>query len=438
MTADIPRQPGACSHRSRCRDRCRCRSRCRPQRREWILSLAGLALSGGLLASSGCQSITEYFNRVQPNNPVVGPAPPRLSLEDSAQDTRGYASLTANAPVSSDILPVSRTEMGDLPVLPDSMPIAVVNGNTILAGDVFAPYARHLVRLQKELPPEQFAQAQRELLKRDLPSHIQRTLLSHALKSTLKQEQINKLDEVLDQAFADHVKTLLEKTGTSSSLELDKKLREEGTSLADIRQTFGVQQLAMQYLATESQVNVQLGRVDLLKHYQDNIHKYTFPTRVKWQEIRISISPGQDRRAAIQKLNEVVKALQAGDEFSEVARKFSDGPTASQGGHWDWTKEDSLSDTKLNDELFTLETGAISHIIESPQHFRIIRIVNREEAHVTPFEDLQMELRQDIIAKKRQQRTAEVLEKLKKTATIKTIFDEDPELAKLMRAIEKL
>lgn len=426
MTAEQNRQPEDC------------RPRPFSQRRGWVLTISGLVLSGSLLASSGCQQIKEHFTRVRPNNPVVGPAPPRLSLEAAAADTQGYAALTANAAVSGDILPVSRTEAGELPILPDSMPVAVVNGNTILAGDVFAPYARQMVKMRQQLTPEQFAQAQRELLKRDMPSHIQRTLLSHALKSTLKQEQIEKLDSVLDEAFAEHVQNLLEKTGTSSSQELDKKLQSEGTSLADIRQTFGIQQLAMQYLATESQVNVQLGRVDLLNYYQEHIDQYTFPTRVKWQEIRVSITPQQDRAAAIKKLNEVVQALQEGSEFSEVAREFSDGPTAVQGGNWDWTKEDSLADQKLNEELFSLDAGAISRIIETPQHFRIIRVTEREEARVTPFEELQLELRKEIIARKRQEKTAEVLEKLKQTATIMTIFDDDPEVAETMRNINKL
>lgn len=395
-------------------------------------------MTTSLLISPGCQQIKEHFTRVRPNNPVVGPAPPRLSLEEASADTLGYASLSKTAQVSSGILPVVNLEGGNAEPLSDSMVVAVVNGNNILAGDVFAPYARQMVQMKTQLTDEQYIMAQRELLKRDLPSHIERTLLSHALKSKLKQEQIDKLDAVLDEAFAEHVGNLLEKTQTRSAMELDKKLQSEGTSLSEIRQTFGIQQLAMQYLANESQVNIQLGRVDLLNYYQAHIDQYSFPTRVKWQEIRISINPKQDRNAAIAKLNEAVKELQAGTSFEEVARKHSDGPTAPQGGHWDWTKQDSLADKELDKELFSLPKGGISKILESPQHFRILRITEREDAHVTPFEELQSDLRKEILAEKRKEKTAEVLKKLKETATIQTIFDDNPEDAKAMRNLERI
>jgi len=399
---------------------------------------AALLLLGGTLCVSGCQQVKEHFNRVRPNNPVVGPAPPRLSLEEAQADTRGYASLSEGTAETGEIRTVSQIVGEESPVILDSTVVAVVNGNTVLAGDVFAPYARQMVKMRDQLTDEQYLAAQRELLKRDLPGHIERTLLSHALKSTLKQEQIDKLDSVLDEAFAEHVQKLLIKTQTSSALELDKKLQEEGTSLADIRQTFGTQQLAMQYLATESQVNVQLGRVDLLNYYRENLDRYSHPTRVKWQEIRVSITPQQDRKAAVLKLNEVVKKLQEGVPFPDVARELSDGPTATQGGNWDWTKEDSLADVELNKELFSLPTGAISRIIETEQHFRIIRVVEREDAHVTPFEELQAELRDEIRATKRHDKTAEVLRKLNKTAVIQTIFDDDPVIAAEMRKIGEL
>lgn len=194
----------------------------------------------------------------------------------------------------------------------------------------------------------------------------------------------------------------------------------------------------MQYLATESQVNVQLGRVDLLNYYRENLDRFSHPTRVKWQEIRVSITPQQDRRAAVMKLNEVVKKLQEGVAFPDVAREYSDGPTASQGGNWDWTKEDSLADVELNKELFSLPTGAISRIIETDKYFRIIRVVEREDAHVTPFEKLQDGLREEIRSKKRHEKTAEVLRKLNETAVIQTIFDDDPALAEEMRKIGEL
>ncbi len=396
-----------------------------------------LFLFCSILTQQGCQQIKEQFNRVRPNNPVVGPAPPRISLEENSEDSLGYAQISKDATVASGVLLASHDASGELKPIPDAQVVAMVNGEPILAGDIFGPYSKQMEKMKKQLSTEQFAQAQRELLKRDLPDTLERTLLAHALKTTLKQEQIDQLDTILDKAFKEHVARLLEKTKTASARELDLKLQKDGTSLDQLRKTFGTQQLAMQYLATESEVHVELGRVDLLKYYHENIEKFTHPAQVKWQELRISFEPNGGRNGAIEKLNQAVAELQQGKDFAEVARKYSDGATASNGGHWEWTRQGSLADSKVDQLLFSMKKGQISAVVESPGYFQVLKVTDRKEASVTPFEQVQQDIQSEIIKKKRKEKTAQVIERLKESADIETIFDNDPELKKAMRDFGK-
>ncbi len=224
---------------------------------------------------------------------------------------------------------------------------------------------------------------------------------------------------------------------TASARELDLKLQKDGTSLDQLRKTFGTQQLAMQYLATESEVHVELGRVDLLKYYHENIEKFTHPAQVKWQELRISFDKNGGRNGAIGKLNQAVTELQQGKDFAEVARKYSDGATASNGGHWEWTRQGSLADSKVDQLLFSMKKGQISAVVESPGHFQVLKVTDRKDASVTPFEQVQQNIQSEIIKKKRKEKTAQVIERLKESADIETIFDNDPELKKAMRDFGK-
>ncbi len=399
--------------------------------------LFGLMFFCSMLMLNGCQQVKEQFGRVRPNNPVVGPAPPRLSVAENTQDTLGYAQISKDATVASGVLLASHDASGELKQIPDAQVIAMVNGEPILAGDIFGPYTKQMELMKKQLPADQFALAQRELLKRDLPDTIERTLLAHALKTTLKQEQVDQLDTILDNAFKEHIARLLVKTKTASARELDLKLQKDGTSLEQLRKTFGVQQLAMQYLSSESEVHVQLGRVDLLKFYNENIEKFTHPAQVEWQEIRVSFDQNNGRSGAIEKLNRAVTELQQDKDFAEVAREFSDGATASNGGMWEWTRQGSLADKKIEQLLFSMKKGQISTVLESPGYFQILKVTDLKEAKVTPFEQVQQNIKGEIVKKKRTEKTGQVVAKLKATADIETIFDNDPELKKVMRDFGK-
>ncbi len=413
-----------------------------PHRKTWVRTGWGLIGVTSLVTCLGCQQIKEHFNRVRPNNPVVGPPPPRLTMDDSQAPAGQAGVITQTAALESgsktgEVVPLAQFEILGQTEISESTVVAIVNSNQILAGDVFGAYSQQMEKMKAQLTPEQFAQAQRDLLKRDLPDHIERTLLAHALKTSLKQEQVEKLDQVLDEAFNEHVGKLLEKTGTGSAMELNEKLKKEGTSLDDLRKTFGKHQLAMQYLATESEVNIEIGRQELLDYYNAHLQDYSHPSRVKWQELRISFGENGGRNGALEKLNEAVKDLQEGVSFGEVAKKHSDGPTATLGGEWDWTIKGSLADEEVNNQLFTLPVGGISKIMETPDYFRVVRVVTREDAHITPFEELQLDIRGTIIEAAQRKKTEEVVARLKKSATIETIFDSDSELYEKMRAFGK-
>ena len=84
-----------------------------------------------------------------------------------------------------------------------------------------------------------------------------------------------------------------------------------------------------------------------------------------------------------------------------------------------------------------MPVGGISKIMEASDRFRVVKVVAREDAHITPFEDLQLEIRKQILMELQKNKKQEVVAKLKQTATIETIFDNDPELAEAMRDFGK-
>jgi parvulin-like peptidyl-prolyl isomerase len=108
-----------------------------------------------------------------------------------------------------------------------------------------------------------------------------------------------------------------------------------------------------------------------------------------------------------------------------VARNESEGPTAHEGGLRDWTTQGSLVSTVVDRALFELPVGALSPILRDEQGFHILRVVERTDAGVTPFSELQASIREKIKEDRAQKQRSDYVDKLKRGVTIWTIYEGD-------------
>ena len=392
-----------------------------------LLSIIPVAFITAALAMTtiiGCDST----KAVKVDNPVMGPPPPRVTTEDLKMDARNYAQISKeSSSPSSAIQQVAATTGAiaspDRPVQ-DMQVVAKVNGVPILASEVLDRYSIVLNKAKQEATPQQFDQLRLQIIKKDLPSHVERTLLVESLKQTLDNEQLASLDQQLDAAFEDRMKEMMAKAKVNNRRELNEKLSEQGATLAHLRQEFGNQQLALQFLSMKASTNVVFSRTDLLKHYKENLEDYSHPARVEWSEIIVKFLFHGGKSQAAEVVRKAIRDLQNGEEFGEVAKSYSDGPTALQGGSWGWTQYESIAEPKLVALLKTLPVGETSEVLIMEDAFRILKITNREKAHVTPFGEVQEEIKQAMMNEFRAKNTEKVLDQLRENAVIETMFDQ--------------
>ncbi|HWY26182.1 MAG TPA: peptidylprolyl isomerase [Nevskia sp.] len=85
------------------------------------------------------------------------------------------------------------------------------------------------------------------------------------------------------------------------------------------------------------------------------------------------------RDKARTKAEGVLKRLQAGDDFAQVAITSSDGQQALQGGDLGWRKSSALPSVFAN-AVPKLKAGEVSGIIEASNGYNIIKLVERRDA----------------------------------------------------------
>lgn len=411
----------------------------------WVIALGVFA---------GCETL----GTAKVDNPVIGPAPPRVATQeklkqnpyraaDSARDSQhSTAEFVVDDAESADGSAVvnlsdyqSSDESSSIDLAsaqsPHTVPIdgldvsqtyvvASVNGLPILADDVLMPYVPLLKKAEAQATPEQMDELREKLIKRDLPQHVEKMILISALKEYLKPDQAESFQQYLDQEFETQLKKIRREMKVETKQELETILKDQGTSIEKLKEEFGNQQMAMQYMAMKSQSPKQVGRQELVDYYRSHQEDYAVPSRVKWQLIIVPFASSLNKGEARAKLSRALDEMLQGKSFEEVAKAYSSGPTAASGGHWgDWTTKGSLADEKLEKLLYELPVGEISAPYESNNDYRIVRVLEREEAGYRPFEDVQFDIEKMLKEKQAKEIQEKVVRELRQTAYIETIYD---------------
>ncbi|MEM8931525.1 MAG: peptidylprolyl isomerase [Acidobacteriota bacterium] len=125
---------------------------------------------------------------------------------------------------------------------------------------------------------------------------------------------------------------------------------------------------------------------ELLAFYRAHPTRFSRPEQVHLRHILT-----HDRAEAEQ----ARLALDAGDDFAEVAARFSQGPTAHLGGDQGTLGREDLP-PYFADVIFALDPGATSDVLEADYGFQIFQVTQRRPASVVPYEEALPEIRAEL------------------------------------------
>ncbi|MDP2689660.1 MAG: SurA N-terminal domain-containing protein, partial [Deltaproteobacteria bacterium] len=140
--------------------------------------------------------------------------------------------------------------------------------------------------------------------------------------------------------------------------------------------------------------------------YDKNSSEYMTPEKVKARHILIrpEAKGAEDLGAATQearkKAEEVLSGLKTGGKFAELARKHSKDPgSAKQGGDLGWF-ERGVMIKPFEDAVFSMKKGETSGVVETEFGFHIIRLDDKSDSALKPFNEVKKQIRDRIAADK--------------------------------------
>jgi len=270
------------------------------------------------------------------------------------------------------------------------------------------------------------ALARKQLVKKILPQHIELKLLYVDAKRNLPPEAIEGIRDQLGKRFEEvEISERLKKLKLNSRRELEAKLTEWGTSIEHEKQAFIERAIAQQWVFEKIKKEDEVTHEELLDYYREHATEYDHPTRIRWEHLEVTFAKHPNKREAWQLMATMGNAVQQGQPLTQVAKERSEGVMASRGGQRDWLTQGSLRSDVLDRTLFSLPPGTLSPILEDETGFHIVRVVEREDAYRTPFEEIQGDIRDKIKNDRKEKRLQDFITKLREEIPVTTVFDEE-------------
>ena len=170
-------------------------------------------------------------------------------------------------------------------------------------------------------------------------------------------------------------------------------------------------------LIDTAQVEAQtrVTREELQSYYDQHRDEYRGPEQVKISHILIKTPlPGPDVKVdpkgveeAQKKAEDILKQLKSGAKFEELAKKYSqDAESAKNGGSLGWIQRGRFPSAAVDKAAFSLPKGAASDVINAGYGFDIIRVDDKQEAHVKTLDEVKDQI-EPVLKQQKAARAAE-------------------------------
>ncbi len=173
-------------------------------------------------------------------------------------------------------------------------------------------------------------------------------------------------------------------------------------------------------LITPDQVKSQLNLTDdvLRQYYAQHLSDYRVPDRVKVAHILFKTTGKTPAEiATIEKTaQDVLAQIKAGANFADMAKKYSEDASASNGGEIGWiTRGQTVK--AFEDAAFSMKPGEICPLVKTEYGFHIIKVEDKQTAHLQTFDEVKDSIRSELekqrLADAQQKLAADLADKLK-------------------------
>ncbi len=269
----------------------------------------------------------------------------------------------------------------------------------------------------------------------DAKQECQNRCTPEQLKSIIEDGQKNALRDLIDQSLlvqrgkdmslnveADTIKQLdqIRVENKLTSMEaLEQAVTSQGLNWEDFKNNISNGILTKKVISSEVGSHISIGKDEVQKYYEAHKADYIRPEQVVLRSIEVNTA-GKDATEAAElkkKAETALKRVKDGEDFGEIAKRYSDGATAKQGGYLGTYKRGELS-PQLEEAVFKMKKNDLTDVLETKQGFLIMQVMEHYDEGQQPLDKVENEIMDKLYGERMQPALRDYLKTLREQSYV--------------------
>ena len=269
----------------------------------------------------------------------------------------------------------------------------------------------------------------------DARQECQNRCTPEQLKTLIEDGQKNALRDLIDQSLlvqrgkdmglnveADTIKQLDEiriENKLTSMEALEQAVTSQGLNWEDFKNNIRNGILTKKVISSEVGSHITIGKDEIQKYYDAHKADYIRPEQVALRSIEVNTA-GKDPAEVAElkkKAETALKRVKDGEDFGEIAKRYSDGATAKQGGYLGTYKRGELS-PQLEDAVFKMKKNDLTEVLETKQGFLIMQVMEHYDEGQQPLDKVENEIMDKLYGQRMQPALRDYLKTLREQSYV--------------------
>ena len=249
---------------------------------------------------------------------------------------------------------------------------------------------------------------------------LMETVLDGMIVEKLQIQEAKKLGMVVAKEELQKALDDIYKKNNITVEQFKNMLVSEGSDFDDYKKVIRGQILISRVVQMELGSVGAPGEKSIRKYYRKNKKNFWIPEKMILSHIMFieeSDLSGEERQLQKKKAEGILRRIQAGENFSELAKKYSDDVSAHSGGELGVVSHGTML-AEFEKAAFDLKVGEVSNLVKTVNGFHIIKCDNIIPGYTKEFKLVKSEIKKILSSEKREKRYQEWMSELKKKSFI--------------------
>ena len=297
-----------------------------------------------------------------------------------------------------------------------------VGDETITAKEIVDPLIDRISLLAQQADFENFKQQLKPQLEQIVVNKVSDIILYQRAKKRLGEQS----ESLVNKAVETEIRKFIASFGGDYA-KAEKQLKQMGTNWKNFRKQQKKLIITQSYISSIMPEDESITHKQLLDAYNKMKEKsFTTPAAITLRLIDIQPDklelpePNLNRRKyAVNLAYKILLSLKKGDDFAELAKKYSHGYRAMNGGLWESRNPQSLAKPYdiLAKKTENMKPGQITGPIQTGNHLFIMKLEQKKIKTVTPLQKIQKQVENKIRFERREKAINKISKNIAKEAS---------------------